>query len=47
MHASPCMDSCGTIIDFNFSNCNKLELKRKMEFRELMYNMTGMGGDMT
>ena len=30
------------------SDRNKLlELKRKLEFRELMYNMTGMGGDMT
>ena len=30
------------------NNPNKLfELKKKLEFRELMYNMAGMGGDMT
>ena len=29
------------------SDCNKLlELKIKLEFRELMYNMIGMGADM-
>ena len=29
------------------NDCNKLlELKRKLEFREFMYSMTGMGGDM-
>ena len=45
------MDSCGTILNFYFSRINDrnklLELNTKWEFGELMYNMTGMGGDMT
>ena len=33
---------------FIWSNSNKfMELKKKLEFEELMYNMIGMGGDMT
>ena len=33
---------------FNITSHNKLlELKKELEFEELMYNMTDMGGNMT